>query len=50
MEGAQSEGGRGLKSSKRVEPTTLEELERRIRNNILRLLFQGDEIPLKHFA
>lgn len=50
MEGAQSEGGRGLKSSKRVEPTTLEELERRIRNNILRLLLQGDEIPLKHFA
>ena len=32
------------------EEPTIEELERRIRNNIIRLMLLGDEIPLKHFA
>ena len=34
----------------RVEPITPEELERSIRHNFLRLLFMGEETPLKYVA
>ena len=38
------------RNPERVEPITPEDLERRIRGNVLRLILLGDECPIKHFV